>query len=87
MSWRDRLQKGRFRGAAFLIESHDAGGGRRLALHEFPLRDEPYDLLFAHSPAEALELLEAMSIDVIVSDEKMPGMRGSDLLASSRRSR
>ncbi len=42
MSWRDRLQKGRFRNAAFLIESHDAGGGRRLALHEYPLRDEPY---------------------------------------------
>lgn len=42
MSWRDRLQAGKFRTAAFEIDAHDHGGGRRLALHEYPLRDEPY---------------------------------------------
>lgn len=42
MSWRDSLQQGRFRGVDFLIDSHGASGGRRLALHEYPLRDLPY---------------------------------------------
>lgn len=42
MSWRERLQAGKFRTAAFEIDAHDQGGGRRLALHEYPLRDEPY---------------------------------------------
>lgn len=42
MSWRDRLQPGRFRDAAFFIESDDAAIGRRTVLHEYPLRDVPY---------------------------------------------
>jgi prophage DNA circulation protein len=42
MSWRDKLQAGRFRTAAFQIDAHDQAGGRRLALHEYPLRDDPY---------------------------------------------
>lgn len=41
MSWRDRLQKGRFRGFDFLTDSHEAKGGRRLVVHEFPGADEP----------------------------------------------
>lgn len=40
--WRERFQEGRYRGAAFLIESHDASGGRRGPTHEFPMRDEPF---------------------------------------------
>lgn len=42
MTWRTQLQAGRFRTAAFQVDSHDHGGGRRLAQHEYPLRDEPY---------------------------------------------
>lgn len=42
MSWREQLQAGKFRTAAFEIDAHEQGGGRRLALHEYPLRDEPY---------------------------------------------
>lgn len=42
MSWRDRIQTGTFRGVPFFVEEHGAGGGRRLALHEYPGRDEPY---------------------------------------------
>lgn len=42
MSWRDQLQMGKFRGVAFLIHGHDASGGRRLVLNEYPKRDEPY---------------------------------------------
>lgn len=42
MSWRERLQAGKFRTAAFEVDAHDHAGGRRLARHEYPLRDEPY---------------------------------------------
>ena len=42
MAWRDDLRAGKFRDADFHIESHDASGGRRLAVHEYPLRDTPY---------------------------------------------
>lgn len=42
MSWREQLRPGKFRTAAFHIQGHDAAGGRRLALHEYPLRDDPY---------------------------------------------
>ena len=42
MAWRDDLRPGSFRGVPFFIESHDASGGRRLARHEYPLRDLPY---------------------------------------------
>lgn len=41
MSWRDRLQRGSFRGFDFLTDSHEAKGGRRLVVHEFPGADEP----------------------------------------------
>lgn len=42
MAWRDELQDGSFRGVPFLIDSHEAGGGRRTTTHEYPLRDEPF---------------------------------------------
>ncbi len=45
------------------------------------LRKEAYDILTATSAEEALGLLESHSVDVIVSDEDMPGMSGTELLA------
>lgn len=42
MSWRDKLRPASFRGVPFFIESHDAQEGRRVEVHEFPLRDAPY---------------------------------------------
>lgn len=42
MSWRDKLQPGSFRGVGFLIDTADTAIGRRVALHEYPLRDLPY---------------------------------------------
>lgn len=41
MSWSDRMARASFRGFEFLTESHDAKGGRRLVVHEFPGADEP----------------------------------------------
>jgi DNA-binding NtrC family response regulator len=49
------------------------------------LRREPYELVLADSAARAFEVLDARPVDVVVSDEAMPGMRGTDLLATVRR--
>ena len=42
---------------------------------------ESWDLLFASSGPEALHLLEQQPVDAVVSDMKMPGMNGAELLA------
>jgi prophage DNA circulation protein len=42
MSWRDKLLPSSFRGAQFFFEDTALEGGRRLADHEFPLRDDAY---------------------------------------------
>ena len=42
MAWRDRLRKASFRGVAFFVDSSELSGGRRVANHEFPGREEPY---------------------------------------------
>lgn len=49
------------------------------------LRKEKYDILTANSADEALEILGRELVDVVVSDEKMPGMPGSQLLAKVRK--
>lgn len=41
MSWADRMVTASFRGNNFLTESHDATGGRRLVVHEYPGGEEP----------------------------------------------
>lgn len=45
------------------------------------LRQEPYEIQIAHGASEALQLLERSPVDVIVSDERMPGMPGTHFLA------
>ena len=42
MAWRDQMQKGSFRGVPFRAQSQDTEGGRRVAGHEYPGRDEPW---------------------------------------------
>src|SRR5262245_59518935 len=49
------------------------------------LRREPVRVVTASSAAEALERLAHDGVDVVVSDERMPGMGGTDLLAEVRR--
>lgn len=44
------------------------------------LMDEPYDIIFATSPKEALDILEEEEIDIIITDYKMPEMSGAELL-------
>ncbi len=42
MAWREQMQKGSFRGVPFRAKSQDTEGGRRVAVHEYPGRDEPW---------------------------------------------
>ena len=48
------------------------------------LTREPYEILCAGSAEEALSILSQESVDVVLSDEKMPGMDGSEFLAIVR---
>jgi two-component system cell cycle response regulator len=49
------------------------------------LSGEPYRVLSAQSGEEALALLAAEPVDVILCDQAMPGMRGTDVLAEAAR--
>jgi two-component system, probable response regulator PhcQ len=48
------------------------------------LRAEPYTLVVAASPAEALGLLASRPVDVVLTDQRMPGMSGAEFLARVR---
>lgn len=45
------------------------------------LIDDPFEVLIASSGSQALEIIGTATIKVIVSDERMVGMQGSELLA------
>lgn len=44
------------------------------------LRSEPYTVLTSHSGEEALDILDSTPVDVIISDQEMPGMSGTTFL-------
>lgn len=48
------------------------------------LRGEPYNVVTSPSAAQALAALRGQRIEVVVSDERMPGTNGSELLAEVR---
>ena len=47
-------------------------------------RHEPYRIFTAGGPEEGLSWLDKAPIDLIVTDERMPGMCGTDLLREVR---
>jgi two-component system probable response regulator PhcQ len=49
------------------------------------LRREPYEFLTAISGPDAQQLLERQHVDVVISDEQMPGMSGSEFLSKVRK--
>ena len=49
------------------------------------LRREPYDVLTATSPREALRILDTQPVDLILTDHKMPRMSGVELLHEAAR--
>jgi len=51
------------------------------------LRKEGYEILTASTPKEALALLDEREIDAVLSDHKMPGMTGLQILREARRRR
>jgi DNA-binding NtrC family response regulator len=53
---------------------------RILAALRRSLRREGWQILTADGPAEALRILAQEPVDLVLSDHKMPGMSGSDLL-------
>ena len=53
--------------------------GLRRALHH-----QPFRVLTASSAEAAMEVLERETVEVIVSDEQMPGVTGSEFLAQVR---
>jgi len=44
------------------------------------LCEEPYEIVMAMSGKEALDVLQSTPIDVVVVDQEMPGMKGTELL-------
>ncbi|NLT53607.1 MAG: HDOD domain-containing protein [Actinomycetales bacterium] len=53
--------------------------------HSLEDRRIGWDMRFAVDGEEALELLDDQSVDVVISDLRMPGMGGGELLAEVRR--
>ena len=47
------------------------------------LRKEPYEILTAPSAEEAALILEKSAVDVIVCDEQMPGISGTEFLTQT----
>ena len=45
------------------------------------LLDDPVEIVAAHSGAEGLAILKKESVDLVISDFKMPGMDGIDFLS------
>ena len=48
------------------------------------LSQAPYQVMTAPSAHEALDLLERHKVEVVISDERMPGMPGSEFLSIVR---
>jgi len=48
------------------------------------LSNEPYRILKAGSAEEAIQILDQEQVDLVISDEKMPGISGSEFLAIVR---
>jgi DNA-binding NtrC family response regulator len=49
------------------------------------LQNEPWQILTAKTGREALDLMATTPVDVVLSDERMPGMSGVELLSAVSR--
>jgi DNA-binding NtrC family response regulator len=48
------------------------------------LSSGPYRVVAAGSAEKALQLLQGQTVDIVISDERMPGMQGSEFLSIVR---
>lgn len=53
-------------------------------IHGFLAGEKKYDILTARTAEEALDKLEKQEVDLVISDLRMPGMSGTDLLRELR---
>ncbi|MEN8258708.1 MAG: response regulator [Thermodesulfobacteriota bacterium] len=49
------------------------------------LGDEPCEILTANTGRDALALMATVAVDLVISDERMPGMSGVELLSAVSR--
>jgi two-component system probable response regulator PhcQ len=49
------------------------------------LMDEPYNIFAANSGVEGLSILKENRIKIVISDERMPGMSGSEFLSAVKK--
>lgn len=49
------------------------------------LRAEPYDVLTTESPEAALRWISTRAVSLVITDQRMPGMQGTELLAEVSR--
>jgi CheY-like chemotaxis protein len=56
-------------------------------LRKLILQKQGYQVVTAASGAEALEVLDRVSIDLVLSDQMMPGMTGTELTKSVKATR
>jgi len=68
---------------AVLVVDDDA---KTLSALQRALRSETYDLLSTDDPFKALELVKSRDIGLVIFDEFMPAMLGTELLAAVRQS-
>ena len=68
--------------AKLLIVDDDSG---ILSALKRSLRREGWNIVLADSPGKALSILDGGSVDLVLSDHKMPGMTGTELLAEVAR--
>ena len=47
--------------------------------------NEPYEVICAESAAEALDIMAMKQIDLVISDDQMPGLTGTEFLAQVRK--
>jgi len=57
-----------------------------LAALKRALRLEPYEVLTTQSPEDALHWVSTRDVSLIITDQRMPGMQGTDLLEEVSRS-
>lgn len=48
------------------------------------LRNEPYEIVLANSGEEAINILKSREVALVISDYKMPGMSGLQLLRETK---
>lgn len=57
---------------------------RTLAALQRTLRREPYELVGVESPQEALAWVDTRDVSLVITDQRMPEMSGSDLIEEIR---